>query len=224
MIARKGETLFPSSWPFNACRVINRLAEIVADNGGRVKPGTEFSIVNRSLLEAVENEKSRVDSLKLAREIYGADNETRNNAIAEHEKKLARYMLFDNTPRLVNQSTYISFVVDGFHYYFQFDDNMFFPFYGHKIPVVNGKYSRDYYSFEVDKQLFLYDSLFTCTCPETVIDAAARALYQALVNHSASEKARSERKRQRVRNVYNSGFHYEYVENREPERMETIDF
>ena len=110
----------------------------------------------------------------------------------------------------VTHTSYITFILDGVVYYFQFDDNPFFPCKYIKTPVRNGKYSRDAY---------LEECYVEVSCYARMSKDAAEQLLEQLVNAEMSEIHR-EMGRIKVPNVYDGDWHYEKVS--VPERMETI--
>ena len=221
IIVKENTTIYPSSWEYNTCRIINRLASIVIENGGKVKPHCQFYIVNRSILEATEDAEKRLETYKNARELRG-NNEKLEEAIKETEEKLSTYKAIDNNPRLVNQSTYISFSINGYYYYFQFDSNPFFETLYQKVPIINGERSRDYYLEAYNDSNIQKDCFLFCACTEEEINNAAEIIYNNLMQCSKSGKIKTGRKRIKVNNTYDNGFHYEYVNN--AERFEKIDF
>lgn len=115
---------------------------------------------------------------------------------------------------------YIRFELDGLVYYFQTDDNPFFPFYYNKTRNQNGKYSRDAGLEELAKD-WLVDPLWEPSCPEAVIQYAAQTIFDALQNAPISQIIRSTQKK-RVPNVYSDGWHWENVP--EPERFAPVDW
>lgn len=221
IITKENTTIYPSSWEYNTCRIINRLANIVIENGGKVKSHCKFYIVNRSILEATEDAEKRLETYKKARELRG-NNEKLEEAIKETEEKLSTYKAIDNNPRLVNQSTYISFSINGYYYYLQFDSNPFFDTLYQKVPIINGERSRDYYLEAYNDSNIQKDCFLFCACTEEEINNAAEIIYNNLINGSISGKAKTRCKRIKVNNIYDNGFHYEYVNN--AERFEKIDF
>ena len=98
-ISRENEKLYLCPLDFNVCRIMTQLAEIVKNNGGKVKPIRNALVCDRNL---------------------------ENSEFVQ-----------------VTHTTYITFVCDEIAYYFQVDQNPFFPFYYTKTPVRNGKFSKD---------------------------------------------------------------------------------
>lgn len=123
-------------------------------------------------------------------------------------------------PITVTHTTYISFVLDETHYYYQVNENPFFEFYYSKTPIKNGKYSKDA-GLETDKKEWLYDCFFSSNCEEPNIVEAANLIFNMLCNAPISKIIRDSYKK-RVPNTYNNGYHMETVYR--PERMETVDF
>ena len=123
-------------------------------------------------------------------------------------------------PITVTHTTYISFVLDETHYYYQVDDNPFFEFYYNKTPIKNGKYSKDA-GLEADKKEWLFDCFFKSNCGQPDIVEAANLIFNMLCNAPVSEIIRDSYK-QRVPNTYNNGYHMETI--CKPERMEKVEF
>lgn len=126
----------------------------------------------------------------------------------------------ESTEIAVTHTSYIAFVLDGFYYYYQVDDNPFFPFYFSKRPVINGKYSRCA-CLDNEPKNWVFDCFFMKSCCNADITEAAYLIFNMLCN-AAPSKINREYKRHRVPNHYNSGYHYETVCN--PERFAKIDF
>ena len=123
-------------------------------------------------------------------------------------------------PIIVTHTSYISFILDETYYYYQIDSNPFFDFYYNKTPIKNGKRSRDA-GLEADKKEWLYDCFFNSNCGQPDIVEAANLIFNMLCNAPMSKIIRDKRK-QRVANTYNDGWHFETVY--APERLEKVDF
>lgn len=95
----------------------------------------------------------------------------------------------DISPVTVTHTTYISFVLGGFHYYYQVDDNPFFEFYFHKIPTDGRQYDANYYSDEAPKHHFNNDFFYGRSVTSEEIDKAAKNIFSFLVGHKCSQRA-----------------------------------
>lgn len=220
IVIRDGERLYLGSWEYNAARIISKLAEIVENNGGRVKP-THYAIIsNRTLEEAKQEYKTRIEKANAAIAKHGDNNDICKKAIATWQEKIDEYNRINNDPIRVTHTTYISFVLDGIYYYYQVDSNPLFDFYFRKTPVVNGKASRDAAGENASKE-WLLDCYWYSGCNDAKIKEAAYLIFNELVSARNSKIIRDS-KRVRVSNTYNSGYHYETVYERE--RFENIDF
>ena len=134
-------------------------------------------------------------------------------------KKIVRKMggrVKDTSP----DYNYIRFVLDGYMYYFQIDDNPFFPHRYIKTPVVNEKYSRDVYLDELQNAWMGRLEKYAHNTDEC-LEHVAEDLYKAMLAAKESEKYREEEYRT-VPNIYNDGTHVEKVF--KPERFEKVDF
>lgn len=126
----------------------------------------------------------------------------------------------ETEPISVTHTSYISFVLDETHYYYQVNDNPFFEFYYNKTPIKNGKRSRDA-GLEADKKEWLFDCFFGSNCGQQDIIEAANLIFNMLCNAPMSKIIRDSHKL-RVPNTYNNGYHIETVY--KPERLEKVDF
>lgn len=107
--------------------------------------------------------------------------------------------------------SYIHFVLDGYLYYIQLNDNPFFLGKFSKIQInQKGEASKDVYLDELDAVYFDYNMT------KEEIKESALKLYEYLAKAKPSKKY-VERTKKRVPNIYNDGWHWEHVA--KPERM-----
>lgn len=170
----------------------------------------------RLYLRAWEYNASRIIS-ELAKivESHGGRVKPTNTAIISD-----RSATEESEPITVTHTSYISFVLDDTYYYYQVDENPFFEFYYQKIPIKNGKRSRDA-GAEADKKEWLFDCFFGSNCGQQDIIEAANLIFNMLCNAPMSKIIRGKHK-QRVANTYNDNWHFETVY--APERLENVDF
>jgi len=219
IVMKENERLYLTSWEYNAARVLTELAKIVVNNGGRVKPLKTAIISNRSHTKALRGNEERIAHYKkIAAEGHG--NEKTLEGIASMSETIERLKAFNNEPIKVTHTTYISFVFDGFYYYYQLNDNPFFEFYYQKTPIKDGKYSKDSALIE-DKKKWLYDCFFDVDCSDADVKEAANLIFNMLVKAKPTPIIRDSKK-QRVPNTYNDGYHYEEIY--KPERFAEVDF
>lgn len=219
IITRENERLYLTSWNYNAARIISELAKIVVNNGGKYKPTKTAIISNRSHSEMLREYETKTAHYKSI-VADGHGNEKTIEAITRMTTDIERLKKFNNEPIQVTHTSYISFILDGFYYYYQVDDNPFFEFYYSKTPIVNGKHSMDAAMTE-DKKEWLFDCFFKVDCSKSDIVEAANLIFNMLVNAKKSPIIRDSKK-QRVPNIYDGGYHYETIY--APERLEKIDF
>ena len=218
IVTKENERLYPATWAYNAARITTELAKIVENNNGRVKYGRAALISNRTITGAIVEKEHRVNQLK---EIQSENKkEIRAAAIVALEKEINELKQINNDPIRVTHTSYISFVLDNNYYSFSMDDNPFFPFYYIKTPVNNNSYSADACGME-DEKTWLYDCFFSWDCSDADIKEGAQLIFNMLCNAPYSVIRRDSR-RERVRNYYNNGYHYETVY--APERIAKIDF
>ena len=219
IVTKENERLYLKPWSYNAARIMSELAKIVENNGGRYKPTKAAIVSDRSHTEKIREYEEKLSLYKRVVSA-GHGNEHTIAAIDYLEKEIDRLKKINSEPIRVTHTTYISFILDGFYYYYQVDDNPFFGFLYSKTPIKNGKRSRDA-ALEKDKKEWLFDCFFNSGCPDADVREAANLIFNMLVNAKNSAVIRDSKKK-RVSNTYNSGWHYETVYS--PERLEEIDF
>ena len=217
--------LYLSNWDYNAALIIEELAEIVKNNGGTVKPGTETIIENRALNENMRKAADRLTQLESIEADNPGTNEHRTDAIKRLRADIEKWERIDNSPRTVHHCTwssaYINFKLGGMYYYYQTDSNPFFDFYYQKTPIdINGTVSRCA-CLESDKKEWLYDCFFRAEATDADRREAANLIYNMLVK-AAPSVIRRDSHRVRVRNQYDGRYHYETVY--EKERREAVNF
>lgn len=218
LVMKENERLYPATWEYNAARIMTELAKIVENHGGTVKPLHNAIISNRSVDSATREYTEKLTHYKSIEKEHS--NPALVDAIKSLTEKLEALAAVNNEPITVTHTSYITFTLDGFMYYYQVDSNPFFEFYYHKTPVKNGRYSLDAGLTE-DKKEWLYDCFFSASCSNADVVEAANLIFNMLVSAKASPIIR-DGKRCRVANVYNSGYHYETVYS--PERFAQVDF
>lgn len=214
MIVTQNRTrLYLKNWEYNACRITSALADVVENHGGQVKPHHTAIISNRTLDDAKRDISEKLTRFEaLQNEEY---NEKRARYIVEKTAELEKLNAINNEPIEVTHTTWITFVLDGMHYFYSMDDNPFFEFHYSKTPVRSGKYSLDAISGQDPKE-WMYDCFFRYSASDADIIEAANIIFNMLVNAKTSPIHRDSRKT-RVPNMYDGGYHYETVY--EPERF-----
>ena len=139
--------------------------------------------------------------------------------VLDNLKKIVRKMggRVEDTPSDYN---YIRFILNGYMYYFQTDDNPLFSHYYTKTKIVDGKYSLDAGLDDLSRVWLNKLGKWTNNTDE-VLAAVAEDLYTSLVLAQDSEIIRDKEKR-RVPNSYDNGTHIEIV--LAPERFAEVDF
>lgn len=141
-------------------------------------------------------------------------------------------VILDNLKKIVEKAggkvkehspyfNYIRFVLNGYMYYFQIDDNPLFPHYYTKTRVVDGKYSLDTYMDELEERTWMKRLERYTRNTDECLKLVAEDLYKTLLVAKDSEKYREEEMKV-VPNIYNGGTHTERVFR--PERFANVDF
>ena len=120
----------------------------------------------------------------------------------------------------VKHTTYINFVLNGYHYYYQIDENPFFDFYYTKAPIIGNKYSKEH-CLENDTKDWIKDEAFYTPFTDEKIKNLAQFIFEMLTTAKATEKI-IRTVRINVKNTYDDKYHKEYKP--EKERFETIDY
>jgi hypothetical protein len=108
----------------------------------------------------------------------------------------------------VHHITYISFVLDDVYYYYQVDDNPFFPHQYVKAKVHDGEYANSYLD-EVSQE-WMNDDFFHDGLSEEEIEKAASRLFNQLIELPCS-KVVQEWTWKNVPNTYDGQTHRERV-------------
>lgn len=219
IVTKEGERLFLRATAYNLARVLSKVAEMVVARGGRVKKLYSAIVSNSTIDDAIREITGNISRINAAIAEHG-ENDARKFALISYQADLDRWSSVDNSPITVTHTSYISFVLDDVYYYYQFDDNPFFPFYYKKTPVVDGQYSRDA-SLDEDKKTWFYDQFFGNTCSANDIHAGAAAILDMLTGAGNTPNIRDVC-RERVPNTYSVGYHMETIV--DPERFAKIDF
>lgn len=221
----ENETLYLKVNQYNVARMMSRLAEIVKENGGRVKETTPGYIENRTL----RNDQLQVlRNIELFEENPTTDPATLQARAAYIERNAALLNADpDATKTRVTHTSYISFVLNDMYYYFEEDDNPFFPARYGKTRIIDAgdakKINKDYYlnNIEPENKNYYLDMFWDNDASADEINDAAGRLYDMLTSAEESEIYR-ETTRRRVHNTYNNGYHYETITT--PARYEAITF
>lgn len=127
----------------------------------------------------------------------------------------------EGSRRLVSHLGYMSFILNEYLYYIQFDDNPFFDHFYTKSLIKDGKVAKHHYLDKLEDKVQLNEKLMHYNCDGELIGKTAQDIFMALVEAPASRLAVT-KKRKSVPNTYDGGFHYEYVYENGP--YEAVDF
>ena len=228
------QILYPAFWDYSFNLILNELAAIVNENGGKVQPH-KFNtglIVNRTLLEAIDKKKDDFESFKRFFADMHKDGKMTNDEYTrridhmtkEYTKELQELDAIENNPVKANYPDYIIFTLDGVYYYLNYSDAQFCYVCNKQKVRDGGIISKDVYSTEISGAF--WDGLNTTDFYNKELYAekikqAAQKLYTELLECKFGGIYRESHKT-RVPNRYNSGYHYETIFAKE--RTEKIDF
>lgn len=216
IVIKENERLYASSWQYNSARILTRLAQLITAQGGKVKPLNPAVLSDRNLEEACTATQRRLESSSTFHP------KVRESLISNLQKELALFQSIPNTPITVTHTSYINFAMNGIYYYYQLNDNPFFPFHYIKTPIdpKSETYSGDA-CLEESSKSWLTDPLIGFGCPDSEIESAAVAILSLLLAAPLSV-IRHDTKRTRIPNTYDSGYHFENIPVKE--RRIKIDF
>lgn len=177
IVTTNNQRLYLNSWNYNAAKILSRLAVIVTDNGGSVKPQNNAIISNRSRDAAIREYSEKVERYTTLEK--NNHNPARAAAILDYSRKLEKLQAINNDPITVTHVSYIRFTLDDCMYYYGVDDNPFFDFHYSKIPIVNSTYNDMCYSAS-DKKDWLHDCFFGADCSDADITEAAYLIFNML--------------------------------------------
>lgn len=224
IVLKDGERLYLTNWEYNMARVISELARLIQGRGGRCKQLPYAMVTNRNnynkAIELKNNLELYERNVKLFKDPEKIEKLERAIEKTRREYEQAKSVADNEKPVKVEYTSYIDFVLNDTRYYFQVDNNPFFPVLASKTPVKNGKYSRDAVLGEFEKEI-AFDQMILSSASEQEIKEVAILILDTLVNSNKSAIYR-DGKKQRVPNVYDGGYHYETIYR--PERFSTIDF
>lgn len=176
---KDGQTLYLSSYNYNAARVMNRAAALIVAKGGEIEKGYHHDgyIVNRSLLEM---ERKAAENLTRAEKLYSANHANKNaeNYADNLREELQRLRAVDNSPRAARYTTYFRFTLGGEGHYLQIDENPFFDSY-----YTRKKGNRN--TATVINPKWQIDPLFSPFCTDSDIEEAAHILLSFLPEFKA---------------------------------------
>lgn len=230
-IIKDYQKIYLCGWNYNAARIITELVKVAENHGATVKPcGKIAVVVDRTKCDKITEEEENLVRYKSLLsdpdfKFSGCDSELKKiafikKAIKATEEKIQELSKAAEKSFETSFLSYVTFKLDNMIYYYQVDDNPFFPFYWYKTPIKNGMYSRDAMSKE-DKKEWFYDCFFKSECSDSDIVEAANLIFNMLVSAPVSEIWKDSEKR-RVSNLYDGGYHYERITR--PERLEKVDF
>ncbi len=219
IVLKDGEKLSLKSWEFNIARTLTKLAEIIKQDGGRVKPQKYAVIKDRSISSEIIDTEYKIEHLKEI-EKTGEPNEKRREYIKALTANIEKLKALPVGEIVVTHTSYISFILENIYYSISINENPLFPHHIYKTPVINGYRSQDGYLEEINIGAVV-DALWRRGVPDDEITQAAAILYNICKKANCTRIER-DKERKRVPNIYDGGWHYETVY--KPERREKLDF
>lgn len=177
---------------YNMVRAVNRLAELVEAEGGTVdRHSVPLHIRTRGYMEELNRTSDAVKRMEAALR-QEADcrpeelHQRRVNMLAKLKEHLAYLEQKQNEAPIIRtefvslvSDLWLRFKLDGYAYYFEVDDNPFFPDKYCKTPADG---DGRYYFEEIDceEKVYYPDDFFKPVAAEEMVDVVARSLLDFL--------------------------------------------
>ena len=221
------EKLYLKGWEYNSYLIINKLAEIIKENGGEfiydfpyINTYNKKSIVNRSIIENIAECQGYLNN-KTDAEIKA------NKLLTIKQKELKELQKIKNDPITVNFTNYINFVLNNNIYYIQLQDNPFFDDYiqKEKAEQEGNQYivKYNYYMEKLNKKWieeFEGIKSFYATLTDEQISELAKRLYNQIINNKFSDIVTTKK---RCCNYYDNRYHYEYIKEKKEKKYKIIN-
>lgn len=228
---------------YNRAKILEKLADKVIEAGGKVRfEDAGVAIHSRGLDEKIFDAKRRaemigehmktIDDLEKAEKLRELKKEAEEeaNALTEEQKKIPVI-----NSRLKGRYSFgggsIHFVLGSVYFVFEFAENPFFDDLYEKIALDGNGYTGDYYrdpfgSLESGKpgKPYMADELWNPCASEELTDDIAAMIFDGLMEKPFSEKVRPEKKKIRVANTYNGGYHMETLYEKVREKRKELSW
>ena len=210
------EKLYLKGWEYNSYLIINKLAEIIKENGGEIV--NDFPYINTYHKKEITNRSITGAIAECERILYGKTEEQikENQFAIQKQKELEELRKIDNEPIQVLFSNYINFKLDNYIYYIQLQDNPFFEDYIQKETIAEEKgveyiVKYNHYLENLSKKWIEEAEgieSFYQTLSKKQIKTLAERLFKQIKNARPSEIVTNKK---RVLNYCNNGYHYENI-------------
>lgn len=190
----KNTRLYLDNWKYNAALILQEIENAVLSEGGAIvstwkKERETYTITNRTLSGAIREKREFVEKLK----------QLKRPAFYDRAKELERLERIYNEPKTIfyGDFLYICFILDGYYYCYNMNDNPFFDFHFSKIPVCSGTINRNHYS-KNDKKEWFYDCFWRFDCSNADRREAARLILNMLQSARVSTRYDSNARKEKL--------------------------
>lgn len=234
----ENKTLWFNGSKYNSARVIEMIADIVLERGGRVKELKDnVTIRTRGYSEKMMHIQDRIEASKRMLADHEEKRESIEKAIRKYEDEYRELEALKEAAPVIHSrfsgrygicAGCLSFVLDGTFYRFSFADNPFFPDGYSKIKLNDdGEYFGQYYGMNLTQEdeikEYFIDELWKPCASEEGIKWVAEDIFDRLMKCPYSERY-YETERRRVPNTYNDGWHWETVTSKRGNEKHKIEF
>lgn len=221
------KTLYLKGWQYNTYLIINELAKIIKQNGGKIVVDFPFTstyekmqIINRSILEDIEERETLLKN-KTKEEIE------KNIYLTKRQEELKKLKTINNKPKKILFKNYIQFILNDVIYYIQLQENPFFDDYiqkeksekvGEYYIVKYNHYMENLNKNWIENEKNIKSYYETLTPQKT--KKLANNLYKQILAAPFSEIVTNKK---RINNYYDNGFHYEKIKEERKKTFYAID-
>lgn len=222
--------LYYNSCNFNQVRIIKELYKIIKENGGYIvsdweKKKEKILYINRSVNDVLIENKKWLEVPK--KDHYKTLTE-------DQKKKIKSKIDLYNTAKKMEETginkaesffdTYIQFYYKDYIYYYQFEKNPFFDYYFSKIPAESDlKQYYNYYMEKIDekyKENKINANIWNLELKDKEAKKIALNIFNYLISARSNEIVTNKK---RVYNLYDGGYHYEYIKEKREKKYNKIE-
>lgn len=192
------EKRYFSSTNYNLTKMLAYLKTVVESKGGYIvyEKGfnpykNEYEVYNRTVLEAIydcEREIERIERYNSAeKSVSERVLELRQRRLESLKRQITDLTQNQPEPFTTHFLQSIKFVYDGKLYYFQMDDNPFFPFHYQRTDINENGEALGTYLEEFSKKDWMFDCLFERETDEADIKEIADIVFNKLIESPDTE-------------------------------------
>lgn len=203
------EKRYFKNWMYNRGILLNKLVDIVENNGGYLatKKGYEsgfqklLEIHNCSVTEEIMDCEIKIEKCTAEGERFDKHREKLRAKIEELSKRKP-------APYRTQITSFVSFVLDGKYYYIELNDNPFLENLISKVSMRDMKLHYSHYMDTFSSSDWFYDCLYSYDVNDAEFTEIANIIFNQILKQKDSEICFEKK---RVANTYDGRWHYEKI-------------